>query len=71
MRRPSKGKKSDAEEDVPPGGRAFQRIQQDRLARGLGEVKRGAKLLLAATKAVVHPRKRGKSAVKPRKRDRE
>ena len=33
MRRPSgKGKDS---ENVPPGGRAFQRIQQDRTARGL------------------------------------
>jgi hypothetical protein len=36
MRRPlEKGKGS---EDVPPGGRAFQRIQQDRTARGLGKL---------------------------------
>ena len=36
MRRPSgKGKDS---ENVPPGGRAFQRIQQDRTARGLDKL---------------------------------
>src|SRR6266478_4693215 len=33
MRRPSKQNKDT--ENVPPGGRAFQRIQQDRTARGL------------------------------------
>lgn len=36
MRRPSK-KTKDAE-NVPPGGRAFQRIQQDRTARGLDKL---------------------------------
>jgi hypothetical protein len=35
MRRPSE--KRDAE-NVPPGGRAFQRIQQERIARGLGKL---------------------------------
>jgi hypothetical protein len=35
MRRPGKGKDS---ENVPPGGRAFQRIQQDRTARGLDKL---------------------------------
>jgi hypothetical protein len=35
MRRPSE--KKDAE-DVPPGGRAFERIQQDRTARGLDKL---------------------------------
>jgi hypothetical protein len=35
MRRPEKNKDS---ENVPPGGRAFQRIQQDRMARGLGKL---------------------------------
>jgi len=32
MKRPGKDEDS---ENVPPGGRAFQRIQQDRTARGL------------------------------------
>jgi len=36
MRRPSKQNKDT--ENVPPGGRAFQRIQQDRTARGLGKL---------------------------------
>jgi hypothetical protein len=36
MRTPLK-KNKDAE-DVPPGGRAFQRIQQNRTARGLGKL---------------------------------
>ena len=36
MKTPS-GKNKDAE-NVPPGGRAFQRIQQDRTARGLGKL---------------------------------
>jgi hypothetical protein len=35
MRRPGKNKDS---KNVPPGGRAFQRIQQDRTARGLGKL---------------------------------
>ena len=35
MRRPGKNKDS---ENVPPGGRAFQRIQQDRTARGLDKL---------------------------------
>jgi hypothetical protein len=35
MRRPGKNKDS---ENVPPGGRAFERIQQDRTARGLGKL---------------------------------
>jgi hypothetical protein len=35
MRRPGKSKDS---ENVPPGGRAFQRIQQDRTARGLDKL---------------------------------
>jgi hypothetical protein len=35
MRRPSE--KRDAE-NVPPGGRAFQRIQQERIARALGKL---------------------------------
>jgi hypothetical protein len=48
MRRPGKNKDS---ENVPPGGRAFQRIQQDRTARGLG------KLPLPGTSAPV-PNKR-------------
>jgi len=40
MRKPSKRKPKPGEPyaDVPPGGRAFQRIQQDRLARGLPEL---------------------------------
>ena len=36
MRKPS-GKDKDSE-NVPPGGRAFQRIQQDRTARGLDKL---------------------------------
>ena len=36
MRTPSKKNKD--EENVPPGGRAFERIQQDRIARGLGKL---------------------------------
>jgi hypothetical protein len=36
MRRPSEKNKDS--ENVPPGGRAFQRIQQDRMARGLGKL---------------------------------
>ncbi len=36
MRTPS-GKNKDAE-NVPPGGRAFERIQQDRTARGLDKL---------------------------------
>ncbi len=36
MRRRS-GKSKDSE-NVPPGGRAFQRIQQDRTARGLDKL---------------------------------
>lgn len=36
MRRPS-GKDKDSD-NVPPGGRAFQRIQQDRTARGLDKL---------------------------------
>ena len=36
MRRPSKKNKDP--DNVPPGGRAFQRIQQDRKARGLDEL---------------------------------
>jgi hypothetical protein len=36
MRTPSKKNKD--EENVPPGGRAFQRIQQNRTARGLGKL---------------------------------
>lgn len=35
MRRPGKDEDS---ENVPPGGRAFQRIQQDRTARGLDKL---------------------------------
>jgi hypothetical protein len=35
MRGPKKNKDS---KNVPPGGRAFQRIQQDRTARGLGKL---------------------------------
>lgn len=35
MQRPGKDRDS---ENVPPGGRALQRIQQDRKARGLDEV---------------------------------
>jgi len=35
MRRPGKNKDS---ENPPPGGRAFQRIQQDRTARGLDKL---------------------------------
>jgi hypothetical protein len=35
MRRPVKDEDS---ENVPPGGRAFQRIQQDRTARGLDKL---------------------------------
>jgi len=35
MKRPGKDEDS---ENVPPGGRAFQRIQQDRTARGLGKL---------------------------------
>jgi hypothetical protein len=35
MRRPGKNKDS---ENVLPGGRAFQRIQQDRTARGLDKL---------------------------------
>jgi hypothetical protein len=40
MRKPSKAKPKQGEPyaDVPPGGRAFQRIQQDRQARGLPEL---------------------------------
>lgn len=36
MRKPS-GKDKDSD-TVPPGGRAFQRIQQDRTARGLDKL---------------------------------
>jgi hypothetical protein len=35
MRKPSKKKQDDDCEQVPPGGRAFQRLLQDRAARGL------------------------------------
>ena len=35
MRKPGRNKDS---ENVPPGGRAFQRIQQDRTARGLDKL---------------------------------
>jgi hypothetical protein len=49
MRRPGKNKDS---ENVPPGGRAFERIQQDRTARGLD------KLPTPGTSAYV-PNKRG------------
>jgi hypothetical protein len=40
MKKPSKKKpkKGQPYADVPPSGRAFERIQQDRLARGLGEL---------------------------------
>jgi hypothetical protein len=37
MKKDSKGnpKKPESEDDVPPGGKAYERIQQDRLQRGL------------------------------------
>ncbi|PYS45551.1 MAG: hypothetical protein DMG13_31775 [Acidobacteria bacterium] len=45
MRKPSKGKteKGEPYTEVPPSGRAFERIQQDRIARGLGEISKPGK----------------------------
>jgi len=45
MRKPSKEKpkKDEPYGEVLPGGRAFQRIQQDRIARGLGELSKPGK----------------------------
>jgi hypothetical protein len=52
MRKPSKGnqKTDEADDQVPPGGRALGRIQQDRLARGLGGITRSATLSLEDSK---------------------
>ena len=52
MRKPPKGnaKTDDAADKVPPGGRALRRIQQDRNARGLGDITRAATLSLEDSK---------------------
>lgn len=60
MRRPSRGneKKGDADDKVPPGGRARQRIQQDRAARGLGEIPEPVTLTLEDDRPTGSKRKR-------------
>ena len=70
MRKPSKGKtkKSEPYAEVPPGGRAFQRIQQDRMARGLGEISKPEELVLEVTKPTAKQRQTKKRKTKPAKR---
>ncbi len=70
MRKPSKGKmkKGEPYADVPPGGRAFQRIQQDRIARGLGETSKPGELVLEVTKPTAKQRQTKKRKTKPAKR---
>jgi len=67
MRKPSKGKtkKSEPYAEVTPGGRAFQRIQQDRIARGLGEISKQGELVLEVTKPTAKQRQTKKRKTKP------
>jgi len=70
MRKRSKGKtkKSEPYAEVPPGGRAFQRIQQDRIARGLGEISKQGELVLEVTKPTAKQRQTKRRKTKPARR---
>ena len=70
MMKPSKAKtkKGEPYADVPPSGRAFQRIQQDRIARGLGEISKQGELVLEVTKPTAKQRQTKKRKTKPARR---
>ena len=62
MQTPSVGKTQPApSEQVPPGGRAFERVKQDRAARGLGAPPQAGTLVVEDGS----PSKKRRPAVKP------
>lgn len=69
MRRPSTGKGERAPaEPVPPGGRAFERVKQDRIARGLGGPPEPGTLVLGDGSPSRKRRPSGKPKTKAAKR---
>ena len=68
MRKPSKANVRDTADDSPPGGRALERLEQERAARGLGDIPRPATPLLTdPEEPPAAPRNATERNAKPRK----
>jgi hypothetical protein len=67
MRRPSRAKVRDTADDSPPGGRALERLEQDRAARGLGAIPGPTTPILSDPEPAAAPRNAMKRNAKPRK----